>query len=61
MSQAIAYILRSRGFKAGPYKVGYQSCDDSIARTGSFGYTVRVLPKHPGLAYASALGLVANA
>jgi branched-chain amino acid transport system substrate-binding protein len=36
MSQAIAYILRSRGFKAGPYKVGYQSCDDSIARTGSF-------------------------
>ena len=35
--------------------------DFTLARTGSFGYTVRVLPKHPGLAYASALGLVANA
>jgi branched-chain amino acid transport system substrate-binding protein len=36
MSQAIAYVLRARGFKAGRYTVGYQSCDDSIARTGLF-------------------------
>ncbi len=36
MSQAIAYVLRRREFKAGPYRVGYQSCDDSIARTGLF-------------------------
>jgi len=45
------------------YEAGrYQFAGDfSLARTGSFGYTVRVLPKHPGLAYASALGLVANA
>ena len=35
--------------------------DLRCARTGSFGYTVRVLPKHPGLASTSALGLVANA
>jgi branched-chain amino acid transport system substrate-binding protein len=36
MAQAIAYTLRSRGFKAGRYRIGYQSCDDSIARTGLF-------------------------
>ncbi|NYG07849.1 starch phosphorylase [Phycicoccus badiiscoriae] len=35
--------------------------DLALARTGSFGYTVRVLPKHPGLASTSELGLVANA
>ncbi len=32
-----------------------------LARTGSFGYSVRVLPCHPSLANASELGLVANA
>ncbi|GAA4724198.1 glycosyltransferase family 1 protein [Pedococcus ginsenosidimutans] len=35
--------------------------DFALARTGSFGYTVRVLPKHVGLANTSELGLVANA
>jgi len=33
----------------------------TLARTGSFGYTVRVLPRHKGLAWSSELGLVANA
>ena len=32
-----------------------------LSVTGAFGYTVRVLPKHPGLAHPSSLGLVANA
>ncbi len=32
-----------------------------LARTGSFGYTVRILPTHPALAHASELGVVANA
>jgi branched-chain amino acid transport system substrate-binding protein len=36
MSQAIAYVLRRRGFRAGRFRVGYQSCDDSLARTGLF-------------------------
>ena len=36
MAQAIAYTLRARGFRAGEYRIGYQSCDDSIARTGLF-------------------------
>jgi branched-chain amino acid transport system substrate-binding protein len=36
MAQAIEYVVRKRGFRAGPHRVGYQSCDDSIARTGIF-------------------------
>ena len=36
MSEAIAYVLRQRGFRAGRFSVGYQACDDSTAQTGSF-------------------------
>jgi glycogen phosphorylase len=32
-----------------------------LRRTGPFGYTVRVLPKHPGLVAPAELGLVTNA
>ncbi|MBK8470026.1 MAG: alpha-glucan family phosphorylase [Candidatus Phosphoribacter sp.] len=32
-----------------------------LTRTGAFGYSVRVLPKHKGLISASEMGLVANA
>jgi starch phosphorylase len=32
-----------------------------IDRSGSFGYTVRVLPKHEALASKAELGLVVNA
>jgi starch phosphorylase len=35
--------------------------DFALSRTGSFGYTVRILPRHRGLASDSELGLVANA
>jgi starch phosphorylase len=35
--------------------------DLRLRRTGSFGYTVRVLPRHSGLASNAELGLVANA
>ena len=35
--------------------------DFALSRTGSFGYTVRILPRHRGLANISELGLVANA
>ena len=35
--------------------------DLRLSRTGAFGYTVRVLPAHPGLATPAELGLVANA
>ena len=36
MSQAIAFVLRERDFRAGDFRVAYQSCDDSIATTGLF-------------------------
>ena len=36
MSEAIAYVLRQRGFRAGRFTLGYQACDDSTAQTGSF-------------------------
>jgi YVTN family beta-propeller protein len=32
MSAAIAYVVRQHGFRAGRYRVAYQSCDDSNAR-----------------------------
>jgi branched-chain amino acid transport system substrate-binding protein len=36
MAQAIAFVLRRRGFRAGDFSVAYQSCDDSVATTGLF-------------------------
>ena len=40
----------------------HQFSGDLVLRSsGAFGYTVRVLPKHDGLARPSELGLVANA
>jgi len=36
MAQAIAFVLRSHGFRAGRFRLGFQSCDDSVARTGLF-------------------------
>jgi starch phosphorylase len=33
----------------------------SLGRSGAFGYSVRVLPRHPGLAGLAELGLVVNA
>jgi DNA-binding SARP family transcriptional activator len=34
MSAAISFVLRARGFRAGRFRVGYQSCDDSTAQSG---------------------------
>jgi len=36
MVQAIALVVRSNGYRAGDLTIGYQSCDDSVARTGLF-------------------------
>ena len=36
MADAIEFVLRERGFRAGAYRIAYQSCDDSIASTGLF-------------------------
>jgi branched-chain amino acid transport system substrate-binding protein len=36
ISRAILWALADRGWKAGPYKIGYQSCDDSTAQTAGW-------------------------
>jgi DNA-binding SARP family transcriptional activator/ABC-type branched-subunit amino acid transport system substrate-binding protein len=36
IAQAIAFVLREHGFRAGKFRLAYQSCDDSIASTGLF-------------------------
>jgi branched-chain amino acid transport system substrate-binding protein len=36
MEQAIEYILKQHGWKAGKYFIGYQACDDSTAATGGW-------------------------
>jgi branched-chain amino acid transport system substrate-binding protein len=36
MAQAIAFVLREHGFRAGRFRVAYQSCDDSVARSGTY-------------------------
>lgn len=33
MSDAMAFVLRERGFRAGRWRVAYQSCDDAVATT----------------------------
>lgn len=45
------------------YEAGRNSFEGDLVltRTGVFGYTVRVLPKHAGIANATEMGLVANA
>ncbi len=36
MAQAVAFVLGRHGFRAGSFRVAYQSCDDSVARTGLY-------------------------
>jgi DNA-binding SARP family transcriptional activator/ABC-type branched-subunit amino acid transport system substrate-binding protein len=36
MTEAIRFVLEQRDFEAGPYTVGYQSCDDSTAQAGGY-------------------------
>jgi branched-chain amino acid transport system substrate-binding protein len=36
ISRAIIWALQDKGWKAGSYKIGYQSCDDSTAQSGGW-------------------------
>jgi branched-chain amino acid transport system substrate-binding protein len=36
MTEAIKFILKQHDFKAGDYKIGYQSCDDATAQEGAW-------------------------
>ena len=48
----------AKTYEAGRHRF---SGDLVLTRTGVFGYTVRVLPKHAGIANSTEMGLVANA
>ena len=48
MTEAIRFVLEQRDFKAGPYTVGYQSCDDSTAQAGGL-RPLQVLLEREGL------------
>jgi branched-chain amino acid transport system substrate-binding protein len=36
MAQAITFVLREHRFRAGRFRLAYQSCDDAVANTGLF-------------------------
>jgi branched-chain amino acid transport system substrate-binding protein len=36
MTEAIKFVLKQKDFKAGKYKIGYQSCDDATAQLGKW-------------------------
>ena len=36
MTEAIKFVLKQHDFKAGDYKIGYQSCDDATAQQGKW-------------------------
>jgi len=36
MTEAIKFVLKQHNFKAGKYKIGYQSCDDATAQLGKW-------------------------
>jgi starch phosphorylase len=51
-------LVHHEAYEAGRHRF---EGDLALSRTGPFGYTVRVVPCHAGLAHASELGLVVNA
>ena len=36
ISRAMIWALQQKGWKAGSWKIGYQSCDDSTAQSGGW-------------------------
>jgi starch phosphorylase len=57
-SFAVAGLDVVERYEAGRYAFGG---DVTLAASGPFGYTVRIVPRHPGLTSVTDLGLVANA
>jgi branched-chain amino acid transport system substrate-binding protein len=56
MADAIRFVLKDHGYRAGAFAVGYQSCDDSTAQTGD--YELRKCAANAN-AYAGAADVVA--
>ena len=60
MSDAVRFVLARHHFRAGRYSIGYQSCDDSIASTGSYDPGRCRANAHAFAATRDVIGLVAG-
>jgi branched-chain amino acid transport system substrate-binding protein len=58
ISRAVVWALQDKGFKAGPYKIGYQSCDDSTAQAGGWDTAKCATNAHLYASNRSVIGVV---
>ena len=58
MVQAIEFVLRRRGFRAGDFGVAYQSCDDSVGTTGLFDLAKCAANAHTYAGNSAVVGIV---
>jgi branched-chain amino acid transport system substrate-binding protein len=58
MAAAVAFILKSHGYKAGKWKIGFQSCDDSTAQAGSWDASKCTANAHAYASNPNMVGLV---
>ena len=60
MAKAIEHVFRKRGFRAGKYRVAYQSCDDSTSQVGIFDLPKCAANAKSYAAGASVIGVVGS-
>jgi branched-chain amino acid transport system substrate-binding protein len=58
INRAIVWELQDKGWKAGPYKIGYQSCDDSTAQAAGWDTGKCATNAHLYAANRSVIGVV---
>jgi branched-chain amino acid transport system substrate-binding protein len=58
INRAIIWALQDAGWKAGAYKIGYQSCDDSLATTGAWDTVKCATNAHSYASNSSVIGVV---
>jgi ABC-type branched-subunit amino acid transport system substrate-binding protein len=60
MAKAIEHVFRKRGFRAGKYRVAYQSCDDSTSQAGIFDIPKCAANAKSYAAGASVIGVIGS-
>jgi ABC-type branched-subunit amino acid transport system substrate-binding protein len=60
MAKAIEHVFRKRGFRAGKYRVAYQSCDDSTSQVGMFDVPKCAANAKSYAAGASVIGVIGS-
>ncbi len=58
INRAVIWALQEAGWKAGPYKIAYQSCDDSTAQTGGWDTAKCATNAHLYASNRSVIGVV---